>query len=550
VPTIVGIGDSLMEQGHVLEPFAARQVWTATNRGVSGQTTTQIAARFSSDVVSLSPNYCLINGGINDIGLGTVTEPQFLANWDSMLTAAASHGIVAIIVLITPRTASNTDVQAAQTDTWNVDLQSQIAAASYRSNTTVIDLRPGMGKSRVTGPNGNRWDWQPRYSDDGIHPNATGGAEIGAEIQQQFQGGSGPRVSNFRQSLVGDLLPAMGNTGPSLTNFNFVNATDQVEVIFQVPDDAGAGTIAITRLGYQLVQETGTSPAMKISLQGVDASGNPDGTIKGGASPASATFTPTLANTFIWQTLDNPYTANRGDWLAWVIAYSSGTINASNRPIFSYGVANAICQHPYAIGNVAGARTRLATSVPIWGFGSAGKAFGFPVQGVTATAFSTTNERALRFMLPAGSCGSFKVAGVRMMLTSPAAGKSVKVMLYDGTTVLQTVTWDSDYVATNAAARPVTLWFQDATLATLVPAKEYRIGVQPQDASNNVVLHQFDFNTAADLEAVAGGTDWYLSTRTSGGATAWSDTANSRPWVALILADVTTTPAAVVIGSG
>jgi lysophospholipase L1-like esterase len=547
--TIVGIGDSLMMLGNFLEPFAHLQGWTPTNKGVSGDTTTMMAARFAADVVALAPNYCLFNGGINDVGLGTVTEAQHLANWGSMLSSCQANNIIAIVILITPRSTSNTDVQAAQTDTWIADLRVQIAGSSYANNTHLINLRPLLGQFRATGPVNNFWDYQSRYSDDGVHLNAFGAAVSGLEIQRQFLGLTAP-MSNTRQLLAGDLLPTMGVAAPTLTNFNFANATDQVEVIFQVPDDVGANTVTITRLGYMLSGITGTCPVMQISLQGVDASGNPDGTIKGGASPASATFTPAGASTFFWQNLNNAYVANRGDWLAWVFSYSSGTINASNRPIILSSIANTNNQHPYAIGNTAGTRVRVAASIPLWGFGSAGKAFGFPVQGVTATAFSTTNERALRFMLPAGSCGSYKVIGMRALLTSPAAGKSTKIILYDGTTALQTVTWDSDFVSANTQVRPVTLYFQDAALSTLVPGHEYRIGVQPQDASNNVVLHQWDFNSANDLEALSGGMDWYLSTRASGGATAWTDVLTSRPWAALILSDITAPSSGIIMATG
>ncbi len=356
-------------------------------------------------------------------------------------------------------------------------------------------------------------------------------------------------MSNLRQIRLGAPI-ALGYTALGFSNYTFVNTTDQVEFIFQVPDPAdGTRSVTITQLGYRLSSVTGTSPVMKISLQGVDASGNPDGTIKGGGSPASQTFTPAGTSTWNWVTLANPFAASAGDFLAIVIAYSSGTLNGANTPMFTLICASSNNNVlPYAIQNVAGTRTRQAQQA-IYGFQTASKAFGFPLMTQTATAFSTTNERALRFFFEQALVQSYKVVGVRLALTTPAAGKSVKVILYQGTTALQTVTWDSDAVAVNGSTRMVDLWFQDASLTTLFGGQEYRIGVQPQDASNNVALHQLDVTTASDLEAYPGGQNWYLSTRASGGATAWTDVLTSRPYAELIVSDWTVPPPGIIVAA-
>lgn len=344
-------------------------------------------------------------------------------------------------------------------------------------------------------------------------------------------------MANFHQFTLGGRFDT-NTAGITVNTFSFVNSTDQVEMICQVPDPGdGTRTVTMTRLGYNLSSVTGTSPQMKISLQGVDASGNPDGTIKGGASPASALFTPTGANAgWNWITLDNAYTANAGDFVAVVIAYNSGTINASNRPIIVYGTLGTANQLPYGIGNVAGTRTRLANSYPVYGIGSAGKAFGFPFVSTTATAISTASESALRFLLDQNFCTTYKLVGARLQVTSPAAAKSVKMQLYSATSVIQSVTWDSDYVSANAQVRPVTLWFQDASLTTLLAGTEYRLALSPQDATNNVALHQINVASNADLEAFPGGLNWYFSSRSGG---AWSDTTTSRPLVELIVSDLT-----------
>jgi hypothetical protein len=354
-------------------------------------------------------------------------------------------------------------------------------------------------------------------------------------------------MSNLHQLTMGGPVP-LSMTSLVITSYTFVNTTDQVEWIFQAPDDAGAATITITRLGYRLTSVTGTSPVMKISLQGVDGSGNPDGVIKGGGSPASATFTPAGSATWNWVTLDNAFTVNRGDFLAIVIAYSSGTLSGAATAVIGHSIGNASNVLPYAIQNVAGVRTRQALQ-PLYGFGSAGKAFGVPLQTLTQSQYSTTTEKALRFIFDPSQVQSYKVAGLRLNAIMSAAAKSNKVMLYQGTTVLQTLTWDTDVVQSTGATRAAVLWFQDAALATLVGGQEYRISVQPQDASNNFGFNTFDVAAAADLEALPGGQQWYFSTRATAGATAWTDVLTSRPMVELIVSDWTAPPPGLVMAA-
>lgn len=336
------------------------------------------------------------------------------------------------------------------------------------------------------------------------------------------------------------LLSPTKLAGSSLTfsNTTFVNTTDQIEWIFQVPDDAGAGTVTITRLGYRLASVTGTSPVLQISLQGVTAGGIPDGTIKSSGN-ASATFTPAGSATWNWVNLTASYTANRGDWLAIVIAYSSGTLNGSNTPTISRCINVFADTLPISVNNVAGARTRDARVFPIYGFGSAGKAFGNPLQNLGSTLLVNPVEHALRFVIDATTCTTFKVVGLRFMGSTPAANKVCSAVLYSGTTALQTVTWGGNYGGMIGGVAPSELWFQDASLTTLVAGQEYRLSILPTDASNNVVLYDLQYAAQADMEALPGGQNLYQSNRNTGGATAWSDVTTSRPMLELILGDLT-----------
>lgn len=334
---------------------------------------------------------------------------------------------------------------------------------------------------------------------------------------------------------------ATAQTALNNTNFPLDQTTDAVEFIFQAHEAA-----TITHLGYRYGARTGTPPTYKISLQGVDGTGIPDGTIKGGASPASKTFTPpadaSIDGLFQYQQLDNAYTCSRGEYLSIVIAYSSGTINGSNTSSFTTtdrnDNSNVNTGFPYAIANDAGVRAR-SQNHPIFAFKSATTVYGSPVQAIYNPAFTnatTPDEVAHAFTIPSGWAASYQIEGVAQFLQLPAGG-SLKVMLYSGTTVLATATHDTDDYQAATGSRLATFYFQDATLPTLTPGVQYRIGFQPQDAAGNYFFFGYTQGANAEWGAYPLGIDWYLSTRTDAGA--WTDVTTSRLQGYLILKDVT-----------
>ena len=347
---------------------------------------------------------------------------------------------------------------------------------------------------------------------------------------------------------------AIGNSASMVVstaaaNVAFVNHTcdasnDGWACIFQSMEDC-----TITHVGFRYGVRAGTPPTYIASLQGVTTNtGRPDTTVKGGGSPASVTFTPpadtTWDGTWQWVQLANSYAASRGEYLAIVIAHSSGSVDGSNYSSFTSGMTGqgAVRTHlPYALTQSGGSWSTITASQPIFAYKSSSMVYGNPVQSVTDTLFGSTDtpdEYALCFQLPAAIGASFTVAGVRF-LQRPAAGKTAKVQLYNGTTVLQTVTIDSD-ICGSAASYPFDwqVMFDETTLSTLSTATTYRIGIQAQEASGNWMLRTIDVAAANDLLAYPFGTAWYLSTRSDAGA--WdADSTTKRPVIELILADIT-----------
>lgn len=327
--------------------------------------------------------------------------------------------------------------------------------------------------------------------------------------------------------------------GFGVTNMSLDQTTDALEVIFQAREAA-----TITRLGVRLASITGTTPTYRISLQGVDASGNPDGTVKGGGSPASATFSPSslgwAAGSWNWITLDNSFAIARGDFLSLVVDYSSGTVDGSNFAALSgaSGFATAYGL-PYWILNNAGSRSRQ-NSIALFGYGSSSKAYGFPCNGGTSQSISTTTEAALKFTVPSGWSSTMTVVGLRVLVGAITAARTVNITLYDGggagdTTALQTVAWDSDAFQGAGASRIGEFYFDETTLSTLTVGNTYRLALACTGAgTNNIGLATVA--AVDDWDAWPGGQNCLLSTRTGGD---WTDVATSRPLIEAIFADLT-----------
>lgn len=330
------------------------------------------------------------------------------------------------------------------------------------------------------------------------------------------------------------ILGAEGNMAAG--NFTLNQATDQAEWVFETDEAA-----VITRVGFRYGSRTGTPPTYVISLQGVDSSGNPDGTIKGGASPASATFTPPADTSWNgdwqWITLSNSYACARDEALALVIGYSSGTVDVSNNSSFTIMFTMGMAYNfPYGIQNDAATRSRQA-QFAVFGYGSSSKAYGHPVQNITNQLFnsgSTPNEYALGYALPSSWFSTYQVIGVDVVGILPLAS-TLDIVHYTGATAQQQATHDTDLSGNPGNYRKSELYFGDASLATLTAGNTYRLSLLPGSASTGILI--LEVASAADFEAYPGGQLCWLSTRV--GAGSWADTATKRPLLDMILADIT-----------
>lgn len=114
-----GMGDSITYLGIAnLSPFLNNltgTTWTVNNKGVNGETTTQMEARFNTDVITPgNAKVVTILGGVNDAALD-VAVATTESKLQSMYTAAHNEGIIVVALTITPWKGSSLWSSARQT---------------------------------------------------------------------------------------------------------------------------------------------------------------------------------------------------------------------------------------------------------------------------------------------------------------------------------------------------------------------------------------------------------------------------------------------------
>jgi lysophospholipase L1-like esterase len=166
-PEAVFMGNSITDgwAGQHPEFFAANNF---VGRGIGGQVTAQMLARFRADVIDLAPRKVVILAGTNDIAQnqGFVSIENIAANIISMAELAHAHGIEAVICSVLPAAEypwrpEITDVPA-KVRALNARLRDWAAANGCRYVdyfSAMADGRGGLPKSLAA---------------DGIHPTSAG----------------------------------------------------------------------------------------------------------------------------------------------------------------------------------------------------------------------------------------------------------------------------------------------------------------------------------------------------------------------------------------
>lgn len=98
---VVFIGDSITEGWKLESSFPGKPY---INRGISGQTSSQILLRFRQDVIDLRPRVAVILAGTNDLAenTGPVTLAQIEGNLESMAELATANHIAVVLCSVLP----------------------------------------------------------------------------------------------------------------------------------------------------------------------------------------------------------------------------------------------------------------------------------------------------------------------------------------------------------------------------------------------------------------------------------------------------------------
>lgn len=164
--SVVYMGDSITDFWINNDPdfFAGKSYY---DRGISGQTTTQMLVRFRDDVINLKPAVVVILAGINDIAEnnGPIKLEAVFGNIQSMAQLAKAAGIKVVLASVLP--AFNfpwrPEIQPAQKV---VRLNAMIKDYAEKNNIVYLDYFSAMADERNGLPKS--------LSGDGVHPNLAG----------------------------------------------------------------------------------------------------------------------------------------------------------------------------------------------------------------------------------------------------------------------------------------------------------------------------------------------------------------------------------------
>jgi lysophospholipase L1-like esterase len=146
-PEVVFMGDSITAWWSMPTYFPARRY---DDKGVPGNTTAEMLARFSTDVLAYDPKVVIILGGTNS--LGYVSNEQVESELEAMYTAAQQAGIKVVACTITPRRPTASDSRGDLTPQI-VEVNQWIRNYATANGITVADYYPALA-----GPDG----WLPQ----------------------------------------------------------------------------------------------------------------------------------------------------------------------------------------------------------------------------------------------------------------------------------------------------------------------------------------------------------------------------------------------------
>lgn len=165
---VVFLGDSITDYWKLSDNFPGKPY---INRGIDGQSTSQMLVRFRQDVINLHPKVLVVLAGTNDVAgvTGPMRNEDIEANYASTAEMAGAHHIRVIFASLLPVNNYTADAKESfalrprerilALNAWLKDYCAKNRLVYLDYFSAVVDDK-GMLKRDL--------------SDDGLHPNASG----------------------------------------------------------------------------------------------------------------------------------------------------------------------------------------------------------------------------------------------------------------------------------------------------------------------------------------------------------------------------------------
>lgn len=165
---VVFYGDSITDIWKIADSFPGKPY---INRGIGGQTTSQMLVRFRQDVIDLHPKAVVILAGTNDIAgnTGPISLEDIEGNMASLTELARAHNIAVVWSSVTPvnnYTARSQDFFATRPPAEILELNRWLKQYCADNHLVYLDYFSAM----VDKDGLLRRD----LTEDGLHPNAAG----------------------------------------------------------------------------------------------------------------------------------------------------------------------------------------------------------------------------------------------------------------------------------------------------------------------------------------------------------------------------------------
>ena len=298
---------------------------------------------------------------------------------------------------------------------------------------------------------------------------------------------------------------------------------------------------AITHVGYRQGTTTGSpaSNSMTVSIQGVDGSGNPDGTDVGSTA---TTFTPSSANDgkTVWVTLANSYSPTRNT--AFSVVFQNAADTSSNGITMAYRVSEAVLSGmtlPYTSTYAASTWTKSSSSfrIPVFGVRTASARYGLLFESAPDRTVTTSGHRsAACFTVSTSRCATYSISNIIGKIRSGSAGTH-KIGIWNaaGTLLAGGTALDDDISRSTGATSPRQSFFEDTTLPTLTAGTKYYIGAEHNGGT--VGMNVIALTSADDRLMMSPFLDSICYASWNGSA--WTETTTDVPIVVLGLSDLT-----------